>query len=147
MKIVISADSLLGIASELPGWVREHGHEVVLWGALRPGADSAWATCSASAAEEIAAGRADQAVICCTTGTGASIAANKVPGVRAALCVDAFTAAGARRYNDANVLCISLRLTSATVMQEMLQAWYDAEIDPGQAASIAHVKRLDQAAT
>lgn len=144
MKIVISADSLLGIAPDLPRLVSEHGHEVVLWGGLRPGADSEWAPCSASAAEEVAAGRADQAVICCTTGTGASIAANKVPGVRAALCADAFTAAGARKYNDANVLCISLRLTSEPVMREMLQAWFSAEIDPGQASNIAFVKGLDQ---
>lgn len=72
----------------------------------------------------MAAGRADQGIVCCWTGTGASIAANKVPGVRAALCVDAATAAGARTWNDANVLALSLRLTSRQILTEILDAWF-----------------------
>ncbi len=80
--------------------------------------------CSEAAAREVADGTADQAVVCCWTGTGASIAANKVPGVRAALCTDAYTADGARRWNDANVLALSLRLTSEPLLTEILDAWF-----------------------
>ena len=144
MKIVISADTLLGIAAGIPGWVSAMGHEVILRGALDPAADAEWAPCSAAAASDVADGRADQGIICCTTGTGASIAANKVAGVRAALCADAFTAAGARKWNDANVLCVSLRLTSESVMKEMLEAWFAARIDPSQATNIAYVKGMEK---
>jgi ribose 5-phosphate isomerase B len=63
-------------------------------------------------------------VLCCWTGTGVSIAANKVAGVRAALCGDAATAGGAREWNDANVLCLSLRATTIAVAEEMLEAWF-----------------------
>jgi ribose 5-phosphate isomerase B len=75
-------------------------------------------------AEAVAGGEADFGVLCCWTGTGVSIAANKVPGIRAALCADAQTAQGAREWNDANVLCLSIRATSAAVAGEMLTAWF-----------------------
>ena len=75
----------------------------------------------------MAEGRADQGVVCCWTGTGASIAANKVAGARAALCADAETARGARRWNDANVLALSLRTTSAALLDEILDGWFDGE--------------------
>ena len=87
-------------------------------------------------------GRADQAVVCCWTGTGASIAANKVPGVRAALCVDAYTADGARKWNDANVLALSLRLTSEVVLDEILDAWL-AGVPSTDATDQANVSHLD----
>ncbi|MGW7789460.1 RpiB/LacA/LacB family sugar-phosphate isomerase, partial [Streptomyces tricolor] len=85
--------------------------------------------------------------VCCWTGTGASIAANKVPGVRAALCTDAATADGARRWNDANVLALSLRLTSQPVLKEILDAWFAAEPsqDPEDRQNVARVGRLDAA--
>jgi ribose 5-phosphate isomerase B len=89
--------------------------------------------------EAVAAGRADLGVVCCWTGTGVSIAANKVPGVRAALCVDAETARGARRWNDANVVALSLRLTSEQVAQEILDAFLTTEPDPGEADAISQV--------
>ena len=76
----------------------------------------------------------------CWTGTGASIAANKVTGVRAALCTDAETAAGARKWNDANVLVMSLRLTSPQLAHEMLDAWFGTEPDPSEAANIARLE-------
>ena len=81
-------------------------------GALNDDERDDWAWCSEAAARDVADGRAEQAIVCCWTGTGASMAANKVAGVRAALCGDAQTAAGARRWNDANVLALSLRTTS-----------------------------------
>ncbi len=115
------------------------------YGALRAGDDPQWAACSEAAAREVAAGNADQAVVCCWTGTGASIAANKVPGVRAALCTDAYTADGARRWNDANVLALSLRLTSEPLLGEILDAWFAAEAstDAEDRENVSRVKRLD----
>jgi ribose 5-phosphate isomerase B len=83
--------------------------------------------------------------VCCWTGTGASIAANKIAGVRAALCVDAATAAGARRWNDANVLALSLRLTSDRLLEEILDAWFAAapSADDEDLANIAHLAHLE----
>jgi ribose 5-phosphate isomerase B len=92
----------------------------------------------------VAEGRADQAVVCCWTGTGASIAANKVPGVRAALCGDAKTAEGARTWNDANVLALSLRATSEAELTEILDAWFASgpSDDPDDRANVAHVAEI-----
>ncbi|MCW2958141.1 MAG: galactose isomerase, partial [Solirubrobacterales bacterium] len=89
----------------------------------------------------VAAGRAEQGVVCCWTGTGATIAANKVPGVRAALCGDAATAEGARRWNDANVLALSLRTVSEAVLAEILDAWFATvpSTEPDDVANVAHV--------
>jgi ribose 5-phosphate isomerase B len=96
------------------------------------------------AARDVAQGRAEQAVVCCWTGTGASIAANKVGGVRAALCADAETAAGARRWNDANVLALSLRTTSEAQLGEILDAWFAAgpSDEAGDRANIKHVGEI-----
>ncbi len=107
-----------------------------------------WAWASEAAAREVAEDRADQAVVCCWTGTGASIAANKVAGVRAALCGDAATAAGARRWNDANVLALSLRGTSAAELEEILDAWFATavSIEAGDRESIAHLSEIESRA-
>lgn len=105
-------------------WLRENRHEVRRFGALAPGDDDAWPSVGRTVAEAVAGGEADFGVLCCWTGTGVSIAANKVAGVRAALCGDAETARGAREWNDANVLCMSIRVTSSAVAGEMLSAWF-----------------------
>src|SRR4029434_8819906 len=107
--------------------LRRRGHEVLPHGVLAEEERDDWAWASEAAARDVAEGRADQAVVCCWTGTGASIAANKVPGIRAALCGDAETAAGARKWNDANVLALSLRTTSEAVLAEILDAWFSGE--------------------
>ena len=124
--------------------LRGRGHEPVLHGALKPGERADWAWASEAAARAVADGRADQGIVCCWTGTGASIAANKVAGVRAALCADAETARGARRWNDANVLALSLRLTSAPLLTEILDGWFAGEpsTEPADAANIAHVGEI-----
>jgi ribose 5-phosphate isomerase B len=83
---------------------------------------------------------ASTGVVCCWTGTGVSIAANKIPGVRAALCVDASTATDARRWNDANVLAIGLRLTSEEVAREIVVAFLAGAPEDGEAATIARVE-------
>ncbi|MYW49678.1 RpiB/LacA/LacB family sugar-phosphate isomerase [Streptomyces sp. SID161] len=147
MRISVSSDMDEPVARLLVAELRRRGHDVREHGALRPGDDARWAVCSQAAAREVADGTADQAVVCCWTGTGASIAANKVPGVRAALCTDAATADGARRWNDANVLALSLRLVSAPVLTEILDAWFTAEPsqDPEDVQNVARVGRLDAA--
>ncbi|MFG2352355.1 RpiB/LacA/LacB family sugar-phosphate isomerase [Streptomyces sp. NPDC048521] len=145
MRISVSSDMDEPVARLLVAELRQRGHEVRAHGALRPGADAQWAACSEAAARDVAEGLAEQAVVCCWTGTGASIAANKVPGVRAALCTDATTADGARRWNDANALALSLRLTSEPVLKEILDAWFAAEPsqDPEDVRNVARVGRLD----
>ncbi|MFI6281240.1 RpiB/LacA/LacB family sugar-phosphate isomerase [Streptomyces sp. NPDC050988] len=145
MRISVSSDMDEPVARALLEELRARGHEVLAYGALSPGDDPQWAVCSEAAAREVAAGAADQAVVCCWTGTGASIAANKVPGVRAALCTDAYTAQGARQWNDANVLALSLRLTSEPLLKEILDAWFAAEAseDAEDRGNVAHIGRLD----
>ncbi|NEB90589.1 RpiB/LacA/LacB family sugar-phosphate isomerase [Streptomyces bauhiniae] len=145
MRISVSSDMDEPVARLLVAELRERGHEVRAHGALRTGADPQWAVCSEAAAREVAEGAAEQAVVCCWTGTGASIAANKVPGVRAALCADAATAEGARRWNDANVLALSLRLTSEPLLKEILDAWFAAapSQDEEDRRNVAHVEALD----
>src|SRR5881398_3831104 len=112
MKVAVAADERTGVAEAVIEELRRRGHEPIAHGALNDSERDDWAWASEAAARDVAEGRADQAVVACWTGTGASIAANKVPGIRAALCGDAQTAEGARRWNDANVLAISLRATS-----------------------------------
>src|SRR5256714_5651426 len=146
MRIAVSADELTGIAAVLPEELRRRGHEPILHGALSDGERRDWAWASETAARDDAEGHADQAVIACWTGTGASIAANKVSGIRAALCVDATTADGARRWNDANVLALSLRLTSPAQLDEILDAWFssDASADADDVQNVAHLSEIER---
>ncbi|GAB0101717.1 RpiB/LacA/LacB family sugar-phosphate isomerase [Nocardia sp. JMUB6875] len=144
MRISVAADEDTGVAAAVVEELRARGHDVTVHGALEPRERDDWAWASEAAARDVAEGRADQAVVCCWTGTGASIAANKVPGTRAALCVDAYTAEGARKWNDANVLALSLRLTSRAQLSEILDAWFAGapSTDPGDQANIEHVDRI-----
>lgn len=145
MRIAVSSDERTGVADAVVEQLRARGHEPVLHGALADGERPDWAWASEAAARDVADGRADQGVVCCWTGTGASIAANKVPGVRAALCGDAKTAEGARTWNDANVLALSLRTTSAAELEEILDAWFAAGPSPDadDRANIEHVAEID----
>jgi ribose 5-phosphate isomerase B len=143
MRISVAADSKDGVAELVVAELRRRGHAVVAHGALNDAERDDWAWACELAARDVSEGRADQAVVCCWTGTGASIAANKVPGVRAALCVDAYTADGARKWNDANVLALSLRLTSDVVLAEILDAWL-AGRPSADAADIANITHVDE---
>jgi ribose 5-phosphate isomerase B len=144
MRIAVAADELVGVAETVVEELRRRGHEPVLHGALDPDDRKDWAWASEKAARSVAEGQADQGIVCCWTGTGASIAANKVTGVRAALCTDAETARGARRWNDANVLALSLRLTSAPLLTEILDGWFTSEPsdDPADKANVTHVDEI-----
>lgn len=143
MRISVSADSLDGVAEKVVRSLRARGHEVLTHGALSPGERDDWAWASESAARDVAEGKAAQAVVCCWTGTGAAIAANKVAGVRAALCADAYTAAGARKWNDANVLALSLRTTSEALLGEILDAWFAGE-PSSDGDDVENVRHLDE---
>ncbi|BDT93695.1 ribose 5-phosphate isomerase B [Nocardia sputorum] len=142
----MAADERVGIAAELVDELGKRGHDLVLHGALSAEERDDWAWASEAAARDVASGHADQAVVCCWTGTGASIAANKVAGVRAALCADASTAAGARTWNDANVLALSLRSTSSAELREILDAWFttDPSSSPDHQANIAHLADIER---
>lgn len=145
MRIAVAADELTGVAEAVAREVERRGHEVVSrHGALAADERDDWAWASEAAARQVGEGRADQAIVCCWTGTGASIAANKVDGVRAALCGDAATAAGARRWNDANVLALSLRTTSEAMLDEILDAWFaaTASTEPDDRANIDHLAEI-----
>ena len=145
MKIAVAADERTGVADAVVEELRKRGHEPIAHGALADGERDDWAWASEAAARDVAEGRAEQAVVCCWTGTGASIAANKVQGIRAALCDDAETARGARKWNGANVLALSLRRTSEPLLGEILDAWFEAQPseDSADIENIRHVDEID----
>ena len=144
MRLSVAADERTGVADAVVEELRRRGHEPVVHGALNDQERDDWAWASEAAARDVAEGRAEQGVVCCWTGTGASIAANKVPGVRAALCGDAETARGARKWNDANVLALSLRGTSEAVLEEIHDGWFAGEpsAEADDAANIRHVNEI-----
>src|SRR3954468_18516327 len=131
MRIVFGTDERTALTDSIVAALAEQGHEVM------PVADGEqWQTVGRAVGEAVVGGRADRGVVCCWTGTGVSLAANKVPGVRAALCTDAETARGARRWNDANVLALSLRLTSAEVAREVIDAFLTTDVDDDERTNI-----------
>lgn len=145
MRIAVAADEASALAQLVLEQLTQRGHETLLHGALAAGERADWAWGSAAAAKDVAAGRADQAIVCCWTGTGAAIAANKVSGIRAALCGDAVTAAGARRWNDANVLALSVRAVGEGVLEEILEAWFAtaASDEHSDRENVEHLAELD----
>jgi ribose 5-phosphate isomerase B len=145
MRVAVAADELVGVAEPLVEELRKRGHEPIVHGALSDQERDDWAWAAEAAARDVAEGRAEQGVVCCWTGTGASIAANKVAGIRAALCGDAQTAEGARRWNDANVLALSLRSISEAELAEILDAWFAAS-PSAEADDRANVEHLDEIA-
>jgi ribose 5-phosphate isomerase B len=143
MRISVAADERTGVADAVVRELERRGHEPVVHGALTGEERDDWAWASEAAARDVADGRAEQGIVCCWTGTGASIAANKVPGIRAALCGDAETARGARKWNDANVLALSLRVTSEALLSEILDAWF-SETASTEEDDVANVSHLDE---
>ncbi|HID87991.1 MAG TPA: RpiB/LacA/LacB family sugar-phosphate isomerase [Anaerolineae bacterium] len=145
MKIAVGSDERTHLTDVVVEELKKRGHEVELHGPLA-GKDEDWPDVSRAVAEQVASGGADEGVLFCWTGTGASIAANKVPGIRAALCHDAETAKGARIWNHANVLVMSLRATSEVMAREILDAWFstpysDDEWNKRQIAKIGEMER------
>jgi ribose 5-phosphate isomerase B len=145
MRISVAADERVGVAEAVVDELRKRGHEPIPHGALTDAERDDWAWASEAAARDVAEGRAEQAIVCCWTGTGASIAANKVDGVRAALCLDAQTAVGARKWNDANALALSLRATSEAELAEIFDAWFGAEpsSEADDTANVEHIAEIE----
>lgn len=135
MRIAFGTDEATEVTATITHELERLGHEVVV-----VGEGGAWPDVGRGVGELVAGGGADRGVVCCWTGTGVSMAANKVDGVRAALCTDAETARGARRWNDANVLALSLRLTSPEVAKEMLEAFLTTEPDSSERDEIAKLR-------
>ncbi len=136
MRIAIGSDEQTELTDALIADLERRGHTLLRFGPLAAAdPDTDWPVVSSKVARAVASGQAEQGIVCCWTGTGASIAANKVPGVRAALAHDAETARGARVWNHANVLALSLRATSVPVAREILEAWFATPTDSGEAQS------------
>jgi len=130
VRIAVAADDEGALLESLRDHLVEAGHEVIA-----PVPDGTpWAQVGRAVGEAVSTGKADVGVVCCWTGTGVSIAANKVPGVRAALCVDVETARGARRWNDANVLALSMRSTTPAVGEAIVDAFLVTEADEAERA-------------
>jgi len=133
MRIAFGTDERTAVTDAVERWLAEHGHEVVVAGER----GGPWPDVGTAVGEAVARDEVDLGVVCCWTGTGVSIAANKVPGVRAALCTDRGTAEGARRWNDANVLAFGLRLTTEAVAEELLEAFLATDVDDDERSEIA----------
>src|SRR5688572_22152085 len=139
MRILVGADDVADVAESVVEDLRARGHDVVVLPTEH------WPEVARKVAEGVATGEADQGVLFCWTGTGTSMAANKVPGVRAALVWDPWIAEGARRWNDANVLVMSLKRTSPETAKEILDAWFGVdEPEPDEAENIARHDELDR---
>lgn len=143
MRIAFGSDERTELTTALIEALRARGHDLVLRGAVA-GSDDPWPSVGRDVGYEVVRGNADTGIVCCWTGTGVSIAANKVAGVRAALCGDAQTAAGARKWNDANVLALSNRATSIPVALEILDAWFATEAsgDPSDQRAIGDIENV-----
>jgi ribose 5-phosphate isomerase B len=142
MKIAVGADEDTNLVSAIVRHLEGKGYEVRRFGAAA-GEKEPWAQTAVRVAESVARGEGDRGVVCCWTGTGVSIAANKVPGIRAALCGDAETARGARKWNDANVLALSLRATSEEVAREILDAWFSEPYGNTEDSSLELIRSRD----
>jgi ribose 5-phosphate isomerase B len=141
VRIAVCSDEAYPVHATLLRVARERGHEVVPFGAVATGVDAPWAEAAEEAALAVAQGRCDEGIFLCWTGTGISMAANKVAGIRAALVFDPGGAAGARVWNHANVLCLSNRLLSDDMAKEILAAWFDT---PAGEKGSEGVKKLEQ---
>ncbi len=135
MRVGFGTDEVTNVTEAILDHLVSLGHEVV--GPV----EDAWPLVGRDVGRSVVDGEAERGIVCCWTGTGVSIAANKVPGVRAALCTDAETARGARRWNDANVLALSLRLTSAAMAREVVDAFLsESSVDPGEVGNIGRLE-------
>ena len=129
MKIAISADEPHPLVSDIINWLEIH-HHLIITQVINQKEAPTWPMAAKFVAEKVQTGEADYGMVLCWTGTGVSIAANKYKNIRAALCTDAETARGAKLWNNANVLCLSMRLTSTAVAEEILKIWFETEYQP-----------------
>ena len=142
MQIAVASDEKTPLTDFVVAELKQRGHQVILLGPLA-GENLPWTLASEKLADSVAGGQVDEGVLFCYTGTGASMAANKVPGIRAALCGDAQTARGARWWNDANVLVMSLRATSTEVAKEILEAWFSESVKAEEKPTIQQLQEIE----
>ena len=127
MKMAIGSDSVSHMTEEITGYLKgKPDIELLQCGALA-GRDADYVDVAKEVAEAVASGQCDQGLLFCTTGTGVSIVANKIPGVRAALCVDCYSASIARLANNANVIVLGIRLTGEMHAKEIIDTWLATE--------------------
>jgi len=143
MKIAVGSDERTHLTDFVIDELRKRGMELELHGPLG-GEKLEWTDVAREVSERVSEGACDQGILFCWTGTGVSIAANKVPGIRAALCQDAKTAEGARKWNDANVLAMSLRATSPTVAVEILDAWLGTGPEENEKRNIEKISEIEK---
>ena len=145
MKIAISSDEYFPLIDALIEEIKQRGHEPVYFGPRQREKSIDWPEVTLKAMKAIKEKQADEGIVLCWTGTGCSIVANKIPGIRAALCLDAESAKGARIWNHANVLALSLRLTSQAILKEILTAWFETpySTDEWNLLQMERVRSLD----
>lgn len=143
LRIALASDEPYPVHATITRVLEDRGHTVVRFGACASGAEEPWPDVAERAAEAVATGACDEGVLLCWSGTGISIAANKVAGVRAALCADPGAAAAARVWNHANVLCLSNRTLSEDMAKEILAAWLDTEPGDRGADGVARLAAVD----
>lgn len=144
MKISIGADERKVVVDEVMDYLKKKGHLIHYYGPVGP-ESVPWPDVAISVAQDVTTGKAEEGILFCWTGTGVCMAANKIKGARAALCVDAETARGARLWNNANILCLSLRHTSSAVAVEILDAWFSTTYlpNPTDDACLHKISALD----
>jgi len=143
-KVIVGSDDLYACALEAVEYLKKKGYEVIVTGALKTGKPEPWPDVAYEVAQAVSRGEVEFGVLVCYTGTGVSIVANKLPGVRAALCNDPETARGARLWNDANILAMSGRLVTNILAREIIDAWLSMkQPDPTERENIEKLKQID----
>ncbi len=139
MRIAVGADEDNEVTTAVVEQLRRLGHDTEVLHSER------WPDVAQKVAEKVAGGTADQGVLFCWTGTGTAMAANKVPGVRAALAWEPWIAEGARRWNDANVLVMSFKRLTPELARDIVAAWLAvAAPDPDEADNIARLAAIER---
>ncbi|MBQ8825639.1 MAG: ribose 5-phosphate isomerase B [Oscillospiraceae bacterium] len=137
-EIAIGSDHAgYGLKCEVVNYLKEKGVELIEMGCM-DGSSCDYPVVAKEVCEKITDGTVEKAILICGTGIGISMAANKVRGIRAALCTDAYTAKYTRLHNDANVLCMGGRVTGAGVALEMVDVFLETEFEGGR-----HQRRVD----
>lgn len=139
MKIGLGADhGGFELKEAIKGLLEEEGISVVDYG-THDTASVDYPDYGQAVARGILSGEADRGILCCGSGIGISISANRFPGIRAALCTDPYMAALSRRHNDANILALGGRLTGRDMAFEIVRVWLATEFEGGR-----HQRRIDK---
>jgi ribose 5-phosphate isomerase B len=144
MRIALCSDEPYPVHATVLALVAARGHEVTAYGALASATAEPWVDVAEHAALAVQSGVCTEGIFFCWSGTGIAMAANKLPGIRAALCVDPGSARAARIWNHANVLCLSNRLLSEDMAKEILEAWFETGMDEQGKDGVRRLQALDE---